>query len=352
MTTEAATTTTATSSESLSPAEMAYFNSGGTDTEAVEKEYGGALDLGSKPEPTAAPEAKQPDATDEDDDEEVTVGPDGKPRDASGKYVSHQALHKERVRRKAAETEVLTYREKMARADERLAVLNEFLSKQDGTAPATQAAKAPDGKPAAKAAEVNPLDEEPIDPEQDVFAALKQAQRQNKELLRRMTTKDESEKTQATENSFATAYRSDAQAFVAKTPDFKDAYVYLIEGLHKEMEAMGVTDVAARNAAIAQQEKDFVRQAMAAKKSPSEALYAVAKTRGYAGKAAAPATNSDASRLESVKRGQSAVVSLTKAGGSSSDGLTLESLAGMSEEEFSRTLAKLSKTQRRELMGG
>lgn len=96
-----------------------------------------------------------------------------------------------------------------------------------------------------------------------------------------------------------------------------------------------------------------MQQALNSKRSPAELIYTIAKTRGYSGAVKAQqTTNSAAEKLDNIKRGQSAVVSLSRAGGSSGEGLTLETLANMSEEEFSRTVSKLSKSQQRALMGG
>lgn len=344
MSTTETSSTPSSSSEAMSPAEAAYFQSGGQDTEALVQEYGGETGgdaaLASQ-EPAGAPDSGlEPDADEGDD--EIIIGADGKPRDAGGKFVPHAALHKERERHKATRQELEAIREKQARADERLAVLTELMGESGKPKPASAEAKE------AK----NALEEDPIDPEEDIFAAFKQVQRQNAELNKRMMERETNEKAKQAGDSVANAYRQDAVAFMGKTPDFKDAYVHLIEGMHKELEAMGVADEGERNRQIAAQEKAFVQQAMANKKSPSELLYHVAKTRGFvAGKQSAIATDGKA-KLENIRRGQNAVVSLAKAGGNSGEGLTMDVLASMDEDEFSRVTSKLSKSQLRALMGG
>lgn len=346
------------STDTLSPAEQAYFQSGGNDTEAVVKEYGGqlALDMGDQapaaPEKSAtpAPEAKAPDA-DGEEDGAVVIGPDGKARDAnSGKYVPHAALHKERVRRQTVEGELQSTREKMARAEERLALLNELID--------PDAAKTLAAKPAAvqAAAAKSALEEEPVDPEKDIFAAFKQVQRQNAELLKRMNDGQQQQEAKETAQTIASTYKADAQAFMQKTPDFKDAYVHLIENMHRELEALGMSDPAARNKTIAEREKDFVQEALRNKRSPSELLYTIAKTRGFSPKVPeaqpAPEANKAAEKIDNIKRGQGSVVSLAKAGGSGGDVLTLETLAAMSEDEFASVAKKLGKSQLRAMMGG
>jgi hypothetical protein len=88
------------SSESFTPAEAAYFKSGGTDTAALEAENAGQ---GNHPViPDSSREGfsntvEKPADTDiENPDELVTLGPDGKPRDGKGRFVPHQAFHEVR----------------------------------------------------------------------------------------------------------------------------------------------------------------------------------------------------------------------------------------------------------------
>lgn len=340
--------------DSLSPAEQAYFSSGGEDATAVLAEYGGGSETAA-PVDVKAPAAPAPGAADDDDDDAgMIVGADGKPRDpASGKFVPHEALHKERSRRKAVEAESLTMKEKLARADERLSLLTEIMN-TGGAAPA-----APGAKAAAPDAAADPFAEADIDPEEDVFAALKQAQRRNAALIKRMQDGDTQAAAQKELTTVKTTYQEDAKAFLQKTPDFKEAYPYLINSLHRELELMGVSDKAQRDAAIAQQESELVKRALKEKMSPAELIYSIATTRGF--KAGAPGAAptptpapgaSAADKLANVQRAQDAVVSLGKAGGSSGEVLTMAALADMPEAEFQRAVSRLSKSQQRQLMGG
>lgn len=346
-------TTTQSTAEGLSDAERAYFESGGTDTSGLEIEE-------PTPEPKAAAEpsaegdekATAPAGETEDDD--IIVDENGKARDAkTGKfvpYVPHAALHKERSRRKQVEDENLSFREKLARVEERLSIFNELIGKGD----------LPTAAPAAKPEAKSVFDEEPIDPEEDVFGALKQQQRINAELRRQMSEGAKAREQQEAVSTVKTAYQQDATAFMAKTPDFKDAYGHLISTLHRELELMGVSDEAERNRAIAEQERELVSRALAQKKSPSELIYSIAKTRGFSSAPSAaidkqsqpaPKATADA-RIENVRRGQGSVISLAKAGGASGEGLTVEALASMNEAEFAAMTKNLSKAQMRALMGG
>ena len=366
-------------SEGLTDAERAYFSSGGEDTSALEQQIASETNgtappaasdgaaapraPGAQGEPAAAPGA----ADDVDEDGAITIGADGKARDTlSGKYVPHHALHKERERRKASEGELMSVREKFTRAEERLAGLMELVGPGDGAKAAAPGATAPG---AAKQAEADPLSEEPIDPEVDVFGALKQAQRQNAALLKRMQEGDQATKQKEASASAGNAYVSDAMAFAKTQPDFGNAYNHLIAQMHQEFEALGMDDAAERNRMIAQREKEFVSEVLGRKGSPAAAIYKLAKARGYKGAApggdpapaaaapaAAPKPAADpgaVAKLEAINKAKETVVSLGGSGGSAGgDVLTMESLANMSEADFNATAKRIGKAGMARIMGG
>ena len=103
----------------LSPAEQAYFSSKGANPAGLETSEPSPVTQEAGPDPLSE---AQPAANDDQVDAgEVYIDENGKARSVvSGKFVPHGAFHKERERRKATEAELQTYREKMARADERL----------------------------------------------------------------------------------------------------------------------------------------------------------------------------------------------------------------------------------------
>jgi hypothetical protein len=332
-------------SDDFSPAEAAYFSSRGADTSGLEAESGPAetpqapASNEGNPAPPAShsPTGGPPEGpTDVEDGEEVViVGADGKPRATNGRFVPHQALHKERERRKSVETELMTYRERTARADERLAVLNELMTK-------------PEAPPASAA-------EQPIDPEVDPIGALKQLHARNQALEKQLQESTKSVEERESARAMVSAYQNDAARFVQEKPEFRDAYVHLMTGRHRELEAMGMTDAAERNRFIANEERQLVASAFQSRRSPAQMLYSLAVARGfsYAPPAPAPAKPDHAAKIESIAKGQrQAGASLSAAGGTAGEGLTAAALADMSEEEFSAVAAKLGKSKLRQLMGG
>lgn len=318
--------------EEFTPEEMAYITSKGQDTSGLEQQ-----EQSHQPDP-------QPEATHQADDEDaeitIEIGADGKPRDLkTGRFVPHGALHKERERRKAIESELLTYREKMARADERLQVLNQIIGAQEGDPSQAQ------------------HEEQPIDPETDIFGAFKQAMDKINSLQQKLTERDQREQSTAAEQNLVTVYQQDAVRFLQEKPDFKDAYFHLVEARHKELEALGVGDKGQRNALIAQEEKGLVAQALKAQKSPAQVIYALAQARGFSGSSAAsspnpaPSPNPAAQKLENIKQGQQKTVSLSNAGGSPGEGMSIEALVNMSDEDFHKKVGHLSRNQLRKLLG-
>jgi antitoxin (DNA-binding transcriptional repressor) of toxin-antitoxin stability system len=329
-------------SDDFSPAEAAYFSSKGADTSGLEAESGPAetpqapaSNVGNDANPASySPTSGSPEGLDgvEDGEEVVIVGKDGKPRAQNGRFVPHQALHAERERRKATETELGTYREKMARADERLAVLNELMSKPEAQSPTVA--------------------EQPIDPEQDPIGALKQSYAKIAALEKQLTESTKTVEERESARAMVSAYQNDAARFVQENPEFKDAYVHLMTGRHRELEAMGMTDVAERNRFIANEERQLVASAFQSRRSPAQMLYSLAVARGFS-HTPAPAQPNHAAKIESIAKGQrQAGASLSAAGGSAGEGLTAAALADMSEEEFSAVAAKLGKSKLRQLMGG
>ncbi len=327
------------STEDFSPEEMAYITSKGEDTSALQAPEQSAPQSTPEPVATAQPEAHG------DDDAEITIeiGADGKPRDLkSGRFVPHGAFHKERERRKALESENLSYREKMARADERLAVLNQIIGAQEGP---EQAQK-----------------EEPINPDEDIFGAFKQAMGKIEKLQSQLNVREQREQSSAAEQNLVQSYQNDAVRFLQEKPDFKDAYFHLVNARHKELEAIGVTDHSQRNAMIAQEEKGLVAQAIQNRRSPAQVMYQLALARGFtAGQSPAPTPSPTptpnptpspaAQKIEQIKAGQQKTASLSSAGGSPGEGMTLEALANMSDDEFHKKVGHLSRNQLRKLMG-
>lgn len=325
-------------SEAMTPAEMDYFSSKGEKAEGLIP----AEPVKAEPSYTHAPiptepvgELVEPKPNEVDDEEGIYLDENGKARSVlTGKFVPHAALHKERERRKAVESEVQTYREKMARAEERLAVLNEVL---------TQPAK-PEGQQA-------PEQEEMPDPEKDIFAFVKWQAKEIDRLKQATTLQVQQTQQREAFTQMQNAYVADARKFMAEKPDFQDAYQHIAQSRARELTALGYNEQQIR-AQLNHEETTIVAEAFRRGISPANVLYQQAIARGYTPKQAQQQAQASTQKLDTIAKGQSTQKSLSGAGGAPSEGLTLESLVNMSEEEYAATLSKLGKSKMRQLMGG
>lgn len=422
-------------SDELTPAEKAYFESGGKDLsgllnddiykneaaqhreeferpqneEPVHHHQEELSARGEETPPVKAPTSEAPPPKTEEvvpDDEEInfdeiTYDSAGKPRDKQGRFVPHSALVKERERfkekrdqaaRQATELEELRARnqelqESQTRVSERMNLLQELFEKnQRGEATETPAAP--------------PQEETPPDPETDIFAyvrwqdkrfqQLQEAHnKQIQELSEKLTNSTSTINQQLTEQQMIDTYRSDAARFAREKADFGEAYKHLVGQRHAQLALMGFNDANKRMEQIRNEERQLLELAFQQGRRPAEYIYNYAVTMGYnpaqssppptqptpvapsAPQAAAPVTNpaptppigtppaaapngqlSEAERLLQQRNAQNASATLSGSGGQSSEGLTAEKLAQMSEAEFQQIYAKLGRDGMRQFLGG
>jgi hypothetical protein len=323
-------------STDLTQEELAFFESGG-EKPIEEKPAEGERQEEQKAEGEDGEKAKaegEEDAeADDGDDAPLKEGEDGN----KGRFVRHGAFHQERERRKALEKELATERDRIARVDERLKIINEAMTRQ---APAEEQV------------------EEMPDPEKDVFGALNYALKKIQTLEGGLGETKKASEQSAQQNELLSTYRSDATRFAQANPDFGNAYQFAMQARDKELEALGYADPAMRMRMIAEEEQWIVTEALKVKQSPSERIYNFAKVKGY--KKAEPekkadeekAANGDADKMGKIQKGQAASKSLSGVGGSASGVMTAEALANMNEEEFEAWMEKTPKSLQRALLGG
>lgn len=129
-------------------------------------------------------------------------------------------------------------------------------------------------------------------------------------------------------------FELDAQEYKNKTPDFTEAFSYLLARRDAQLAAYGaidkrLSDPAARAHHIENEAFQVLSQAAKAGVSPAEFIYNMAKAQGY-GQAANVAAD-----YEQKNKTRSAAKSLTlSAGGAGSAPMNIESLAALPQEEF------------------
>lgn len=324
--------------ESMSEAEAAYFSGKGEVAYQPDAEPQPQADapVDGDQKPAEAP------AEGDGEDGEIFIDANGKPRSTvTGKFVPHGAFHKERERRKSLESELGQTRERMARADERLAVLNEIIAGGDGQG----------------AAQRQPEETPPPDPEQDIFGYVKWLSERNARLEQQQAALAQQREQERVATEIQSFYRNDAVSFLQKQPDFADAYRHVASSYASELVAQGYTEAQVQQI-LMNEEARIAYQARQAGQSPSEIIYRMAQARGYVPKGSQPAAaktseaSDAAAKLAAIQKGQRATQTLSGAGGQSGDGLTLEALANMSDEEFAAMETKLGKAKFRQYLGG
>lgn len=332
------------------------------------------LDPGTKPvtqeqalDPYAPEGTQQKPVAEEAEPGEVMLDSEGKIRDAkTGRYVPHQAMQAERVRRKELEAALAQRNEEYARANERLQVLTEIMHGQEQ---AVKQAKQPEQ-------EQQPVQE--IDPEVDIFGWAKQQAERAQRAEQKLAEIESKASRQFGEMQTQQRFRSDVTAFAAKTPGFFDAYNHLVNVRRAELEALDFGDANAINNQIAIEEKILVQNEFQKNGSPGERLFKLAVAKGWKPAApvveatpapaapAAPAlapqqqpasqalqTNAAAAAaVKQIQNGIQASATLSGSGGTPGEGITVQQLADMSDDQFVELATKLGKKKLDHLLGG
>lgn len=257
------------------------------DTEGV-TEQASAPQAEPEPQPEPAPEPET-----EDDDPPET-----------GKRVPLGELMRERERRKQAEARAEARERALEEGNKRLEQLLARLAPP--AAPEPQRPAFPD------------IQADPVGHFQGRIETTE-------ERVARLESERQAEQQQ---REFVNRYRSAAAEFASQAPDFQQAYAHAIAELRNDAAVFGLP--------AEQIEAQIVNSAFASGRNPAQALYEFAKRRGYG---AQPAPQRAEQRIDAIERGQHAARSVSNLPGKPpGNRMSLEALANMPEEEFSRLL--------------
>jgi hypothetical protein len=275
--------------------------------DVAEKELWGADD---------APEPVNDDAADPKAGEKP-VGGDApvKPE----KVVPLGALHEERERRKELSQKLEQESEKRVRMEQRFEMLVQHIQNQAS----------------------NQNQPKTVDKESDPVAYFDQKTQTQEERLAKFEAWQKQQEQQGQQNSqrqqFVGAYNAQAQQFASKQPDFKDAYTHFLTSVKDELTDAGFTDPQVIAQQMQSYEESIVGKAFQDKANPAERIYNLAKRRGYA-----PKVSDGEKTLNTVKAGQKAETSMSRAGGRSSNVVSLEQLAEITDpKEFDKAWERL-----------
>lgn len=266
-------------------------------------------------EPTSEPTGEQPQEA-----AEAPAEPEGEPEKAAeddskppAGFVPHGAMHAERMRAQAAET-----------------ALNEMRAEIEAL------------KAAQPAPEPEPVPDQFADPEGYNQWVQKQAQAPLEQVQKIQDQLREQQELQQL-NGVVIA---DEQAFVQEKPDYKDAIDFALQARAKQLAifAPDGTPEAQLLQAAQQERVDVVKQAIAAGRRPAEVLYRISEGFGYQAKQPAPAPGpgpTEAEKVAALASAQAETQSLTTAPGASSAAeITLDYLAGLSDEAYAKIQAQ------------
>ncbi len=157
--------------------------------------------------------------------------------------------------------------------------------------------------------------------------------KRQEELAEQARKQDEVAQVQTQFTNFVRAYKAQSEEFAAKTPEFPLAYNFLLKQRDQELQYMGFTDPVQRAKILQNEEIGIVEQAFRNKRNPAEAIFEVAKYRGFKIEEK-PAAEVKPANLEAEKKAAEATKSLGAVPGAAAGKMTAEALLQMSEEEF------------------
>ena len=231
------------------------------------------------------------------------------------------ALHEERARRKALEAEKRQLTEQIAQIQAERAKNEQMIR---------------DRLAALQQPQINPQ-EQPVE-------YLANEQKQTREMLadmqRRQQEQEQRQQQEIGMQRFAQAIQADEQAFAKENSDYMQAVAFAKERKASEYRAFGYSD---------QEVQEFVQadaisiaqRALQLGESPARLVYEYAKTVGFKPQVSAE------KKLGMMEAGQKAAKP-SSSGGKDSATLSLEQLASMNSDDFS----KITDAQFKKLMGG
>jgi hypothetical protein len=188
-------------------------------------------------------------------------------------------------------------------------------------------------------------EEDPLGHQQHKLTELQDYVIRQNEYLQKV---QQAQQIQEQRNAFIKNYHAHAEAFAKTTPDFWDAYKYLITKRESEYMAAGLNLDEARQQ-IEYEEANVVSRALREGVNPAERAYAMAKASGYSKsfanangtggeesqrEIATEAVKKAQQKLEEIQKGQSINKSLGTSSGKSDFPPTLANLSSLNEDEL------------------
>jgi hypothetical protein len=304
-----------------------------------------------------APQAVEPDQA--APEPAATAEPAAAPAEAEKRTVPLEALKEERQRRQESERR---HAAELARVQERLELLLQA-QQQAAVQPQVQA------QPQPEAPAPDP-DRDPIGFVRHQFDTMGrtiqglQEKVAKAEGLEKQISQQQLQQAQ-TQELVMWGQGQEAE-FAQVTPDYQTATQFLRDARARQYAAMGITNPAQLNQAIASDTLQLAAMARQRNQNFGELVYNLAKASGYSGtpQAAAPAAPAPAApvsapaptanvenALQRAQRGAAMATTVGSVGSVPSGELNADTLARMSDEDFTKVYLKMSKGAMHQLFG-
>lgn len=291
-----------------------------------------------------APTDQLEQALETDEHEEPAIDP----KTGKERVVNYGALHAERQKRKASD-------ERAAKAEvEAAKIMGRFETIQQMLQRGPQQQQVLQQPIADEIPDIN------LDPVGHFQAKDAIRERELGELRQWRQTQQQQSDTYNNVNRLQQIAQSHEVEFKKTTPDYDDAFQFVRAQRDTELQGMGYDDPSVRQQIIQQDALQIAAQALQGNRNAAQVVYAIAKARGYAGKAPAPVTpaapaapvvSADTKKIQNVAKGQEASQSLGQMGGTAPPEFSAEMIAKMSDNEFADWTSK-NEDAWRKMMGG
>lgn len=183
--------------------------------------------------------------------------------------------------------------------------------------------------------------------EEEDLDDIERTKREVQKLKQQLEEHNHRVKSQQEYESFLKEYQKSAREFSAQTPDFEDAYRFLLERRAAEYRTLGYPD-SKIDAYLAQEEMSVAQHALNTGKNPADLIYSLAKIRGYTGKTSQTTAVRPDDRLKTLEKGVQSSKSLNGAGESVRQFNSLEEVATVSDDpnEFLKAFDEYAKNSR------
>lgn len=296
--------------------------------------------------------------------------------------VPHQALHAEREEHKRTRSELAAERERIRTLEERT---NLLLQRFNQSPQPAQPQPQPGTAEAPKPPPIPDLDKDPVG---HIIGRQLDFDRRLQEQGQNWQQQQAAYQQQLQAQQTLTALTQHAQAlesqFSLEHPDYPAAVAHLMRVRHQELERVGFRNPAERQQILQQEGLGVAARMYQIGGNPAEAIYELARMRGYAPptlqqaqpaaaqpngadqdalpvepapppaaatQAARPQSPTGVQRLQTLAQGQEQARSLGNARGAGPVPLTANRLVEMSQDEFAAFLEKASPDQMAEMFG-